>query len=119
MKIRCIGGGPAGLYFSLLVKKAHPHWDVRLFERNPANVTWGFGVVFSDETMDGFRDADEPSYRAITDAFVHWNDIQIFFGGERYVSTGHGGGGRELCRAGGRVGCCCMSCRLLGPATLL
>jgi len=98
MKIRCIGGGPAGLYFSLLVKKAHPHWDVRLFERNPANVTWGFGVVFSDETMDGFRDADEPSYRAITDAFVHWDDIHIFFGGERFVSTGHGFAGMQRLR---------------------
>jgi len=98
MKIRCIGGGPAALYFSLLVKKAHPDWDVRLFERNPANVTWGFGVVFSDETMDGFREADEPSYREIIDAFVHWDDIHIFFGGEKFVSTGHGFAGMQRLR---------------------
>ena len=98
MKIRCIGGGPAGLYFSLLAKKAHPDWDVRIFERNPANVTWGFGVVFSDETMDGFREADEPSYRAITDAFVHWDDINIFFKGQTFVSTGHGFAGMQRLR---------------------
>ncbi len=98
MKIRCIGGGPAALYFSLLAKKAHPDWDVRLFERNPANVTWGFGVVFSDETMDGFREADEPSCRAITDAFIHWDDIHVFFKGERFVSTGHGFAGMQRLR---------------------
>jgi len=98
MKIRCIGGGPAALYFSLLVKKAHPEWDVRLFERNPANVTWGFGVVFSDETMDGFREADEPSYREIIDAFVHCDDIHIFLGGEKFVSTGHGFAGMQRLR---------------------
>ncbi len=98
MKIRCIGGGPAGLYFSLLAKKAHPDWDVRIYERNPANVTWGFGVVFSDETMDGFRAADEPSCRAITDAFVHWDDINIFFKGEKFVSTGHGFAGMQRLR---------------------
>jgi len=98
MKIRCVGGGPAALYFSLLVKKAHPDWDVRLFERNPANVTWGFGVVFSDETMESFREADEPSYRAITDAFIHWDDIHIFFKGEKFVSTGHGFAGMQRLR---------------------
>jgi len=71
---------------------------VCLFERNPANVTWGFGVVFSDETMDGFREADEPSYREIIDAFVHWDDIHIFFGGEKFVSTGHGFAGMQRLR---------------------
>ncbi|KPK07066.1 MAG: salicylyl-CoA 5-hydroxylase [Betaproteobacteria bacterium SG8_39] len=98
MKIRCIGGGPAALYFSLLVKKAHPDWDVQIFERNPANVTWGFGVVFSDETMESFREADAPSFRAITDAFVHWDDIHIFFKGEKFVSTGHGFAGMQRLR---------------------
>jgi len=98
MKIRCIGGGPAALYFSLLAKKAHPDWDVRLFERNPANVTWGFGVVFSDETMESFREADAPSYQAISDAFVHWDDIHIFFKGEKFVSTGHGFAGMQRLR---------------------
>jgi anthraniloyl-CoA monooxygenase len=98
MKIRCIGGGPAALYFGLLAKKAHPDWDVRIYERNPANVTWGFGVVFSDETMESFREADEPSYRAITDAFVHWDDIHVFFKGEKFVSTGHGFAGMQRLR---------------------
>jgi len=98
VKIRCVGGGPAALYFSLLAKKAHPHWDVQLFERNPANVTWGFGVVFSDETMESFREADAPSYQAISDAFVHWDDIHIFFKGEKFVSTGHGFAGMQRLR---------------------
>ena len=65
MKIVAVGGGPAALYFSLLAKKRHPDWQIEIYERNPANVTWGFGVVFSDETMDGFRDADEETLRKI------------------------------------------------------
>ncbi|MCP5368784.1 MAG: bifunctional salicylyl-CoA 5-hydroxylase/oxidoreductase [Hyphomicrobiales bacterium] len=98
MKIVCIGGGPASLYFSLLAKKAHPDWDVTIYERNPADVTWGFGVVFSDETMDGFKDADEPTYTAITDSFVHWDDIDIYFKGEKITSGGHGFAGMQRLR---------------------
>jgi len=98
VKIRSIGGGPGALYFSLLAKKRHPDWDVRVYERNPANVTWGFGVVFSDETMDGFRDADAPTYEAITDAFVHWAEIDVLMGGKRFTSTGHGFAGMQRLR---------------------
>ncbi|MDA0226331.1 MAG: FAD-dependent monooxygenase, partial [Proteobacteria bacterium] len=98
MKIRSIGGGPGALYFSLLAKKRHPDWDVRVYERNPANVTWGFGVVFSDETMEGFRDADAPTYEAITDAFVHWEEIDVLAGGKRFTSTGHGFAGMQRLR---------------------
>jgi anthraniloyl-CoA monooxygenase len=58
MKISCIGGGPASLYFSILIKKANPDWVVEIYEQNPDNVTFGFGVVFSDETMENFKDAD-------------------------------------------------------------
>jgi len=95
MRVVCIGGGPASLYFSVLAKKDHPDWDIRIYERNPKDVTWGFGVVFSDETMDGFKDADEPTFTAITDSFVHWDDIDIFFKGEQITSGGHGFAGMQ------------------------
>ncbi len=59
MRIACLGGGPAGLYFSILAKKANPSWDITVVERNRADDTFGWGVVFSDKTMDGFR-TDRP-----------------------------------------------------------
>jgi anthraniloyl-CoA monooxygenase len=90
MNIVCIGGGPGALYFSLLAKKANPDWRVRVIERGLPDVTWGFGVVFSDETMSGFRDADPETYDAITASFVHWDDIDIHYGGVVTTSTGHG-----------------------------
>ena len=95
MKIACIGGGPASLYFSLLAKKTNPEWDITVYEQNPDNVTWGFGVVFSDETMDNFKDADFETYKAITDSFVHWDDIEIFFKGHKITSRGHGYAGMQ------------------------
>ncbi|MCZ6604940.1 MAG: FAD-dependent monooxygenase [Alphaproteobacteria bacterium] len=90
MKIVCIGGGPASLYFSLLAKKRHPDWTIEIYEQNPADVTWGFGVVFSDDTMDGFSGADEQTYREITESFVHWDDIDVFFKDTKLTTTGHG-----------------------------
>ncbi len=98
MKIVCVGGGPAALYFSLLAKKQHPNWDVRIYERNPANVTWGFGVVFSDETMENFADADPKTYRAITDSFVHWDAIDVHSHGKMITSAGHGFAGMQRLR---------------------
>jgi anthraniloyl-CoA monooxygenase len=95
MEIAGVGAGPACLYFSILAKKRHPGWRIRLYERNPPDVTWGFGVVFSDGTMENFREADEPSWKAITDSFVHWDDIDIFFKGSRTVSKGHGFAGMQ------------------------
>ena len=95
MKIACIGGGPASLYFSLLVKKTNPEWDVTVYEQNPDNVTWGFGVVFSDETMDNFKDADFETYKAITDSFVHWDEIDVFHKGQKITSRGHGFAGMQ------------------------
>ena len=95
MKIACIGGGPASLYFSLLAKKSHPDWDVTVYEQNPDNVTWGFGVVFSDETMENFKDADYETYKAITDSFVHWDDIDVFHKGQKITSSGHGFAGMQ------------------------
>jgi anthraniloyl-CoA monooxygenase len=90
MKIVCLGGGPAGLYFSILAKKAHPSWDVTVIERNRLDDTFGWGVVFSDKTMDGFEDVDPETHCEITRAFRHWDDIDVFFKGQKLTSGGHG-----------------------------
>ncbi len=90
MKIVSIGGGPAGLYFSILAKKADPAAEILVVERNRADDTFGFGVVFSDETLGNFAEADPESYAEITKAFAHWTDIDIVQGGETVTSTGHG-----------------------------
>ncbi len=90
MKIRILGGGPGGLYTAILAKKRHPAWDVAVFERNRPNDTFGWGVVFSDETLGHFEEADAASYQAITSHFVRWTDIDTFAKGERIRSTGHG-----------------------------
>ena len=90
MRIACLGGGPAGLYFSILIKKARPTWDVTVIERNRPDDTFGWGVVFSDKTMDGFRSADPETHAAITGAFRHWDDIDVHFKGRTFTSGGHG-----------------------------
>ena len=75
MKVGIIGGGPGGLYFAILMKKAWPQNEVIVYERNRADDTFGFGVVFSDETLDTFETFDPPSYRAITEHFAYWDEI--------------------------------------------
>ncbi len=90
LHIDCVGGGPGGLYFGLLMKKADPRNRVRVFERNRPDDTFGFGVVFSDQTMAGLAEADEEVFAAITAHLVHWDDIAIHYGGEAITSTGHG-----------------------------
>lgn len=90
MKVVCIGGGPAGLYFSILVKLAMPAARVTVLERNRPDDTFGFGVVFSDATMDNLARADPESHAQIGDAFYHWDDIHIHYRGELLTSTGHG-----------------------------
>jgi anthraniloyl-CoA monooxygenase len=90
MKIVCLGGGPAGLYFSILMKKANPSWEITVIERNRADDTFGWGIVFSDKTMDGFKSVDEETHRAITRAFRHWDDIDVYFKGRKLTSGGHG-----------------------------
>jgi anthraniloyl-CoA monooxygenase len=90
MKIVCVGGGPGGLYLALLVKKARPDWIVEVIERNRPDDTFGWGVVFSDETLAQFERADAPSYQAITASFAHWRDIEVLVNGTRIRSTGHG-----------------------------
>jgi anthraniloyl-CoA monooxygenase len=89
MKIAILGGGPAGLYSGLLIKKANPSHDITVYERNPANVTYGWGVVFSDRTLASFQRADYKSYEQITNQFVIWNDIDVFYRGETIRCGGH------------------------------
>ena len=90
MKISVIGGGPAGLYFSLLLKKQVPAHEITVYERNAADDTFGWGVVFSDQTLENFRRADAETYSAINGNFAHWDDIDIHFKGRVITSSGHG-----------------------------
>ena len=77
MKIVCIGGGAAGLYFAALMKKADPGHDVTVLERNRPDDTFGFGVVFSDATLENFAEADPETHEEIVRSFAHWDDIEI------------------------------------------
>ena len=90
MKLTCIGGGPAGLYLAILRKKADPSCEIEVLERNAPYQTFGWGVVFSKETLGNLAEADEPSYRAITDAFATWDAIDIVRHGRTVRSVGHG-----------------------------
>jgi anthraniloyl-CoA monooxygenase len=90
MRIVCIGGGPAGLYFGLLMKKFHPEHSVTVVERNKPYDTFGWGVVFSDATMESMKVWDPESAAIIQDAFNHWDDIEVWFKGRRQRTSGHG-----------------------------
>ncbi len=90
LRIVCVGGGPAGLYSAILLRKALPAARVEVYERNRPDDTFGWGVVFSDETMENFRAADPESHAAILANFHHWDDIAIHFRGRRFLSRGHG-----------------------------
>ena len=89
MRIVCVGGGPAGLYFGLLMKKAHPEHQVSVIERNHPYDTFGWGVVFSDATMDNMRAWDDKTAQEIEVAFNYWDDIEVLIKGRRMRTTGH------------------------------
>jgi len=90
LKILCLGGGPASLYFSILMKKANPAHDITVIERGDRDSTWGFGVVFSDETLKGFMEADAASYKRIVEQFAYWGGIDTTIHGKTINSQGHG-----------------------------
>lgn len=90
LKILCLGGGPSSLYFSILMKKANPGHDITVIERGDRDSTWGFGVVFSDETLRGFMEADAASYKRIVEQFAYWGGIDTTIHGKTINSQGHG-----------------------------
>ncbi len=90
MKIAIIGGGPAGLYSAILLQKQRPDAEITVYERNRADDTFGFGVVFSDATLDNFEKYDLPSYRRITQEFAYWDDIAVHFRGSVHRVGGNG-----------------------------
>jgi anthraniloyl-CoA monooxygenase len=90
MKIACIGGGPAGLYFAISMKLRDPSHEIEAFERNAPGVTFGWGVVFSDQTLENLTANDPISAKTIADEFAHWDDIDVHLRGETITSSGHG-----------------------------
>ncbi len=90
MKIAVIGGGPGGLYFSVLAKQLDPRHEITVWERNAADDTFGFGVVFSDETLGGIEHADPVVHAAMEAEFARWDDIDVHFRGRTLTSGGHG-----------------------------
>ena len=90
MNIVCIGGGPSGLYFALLMKKQDPAHHITVVERNKPYDTFGWGVVFSDQTLGNLQAADAPTADEILGAFNHWDDIEVNIRGHKVVSGGHG-----------------------------
>ena len=90
MKVAVVGGGPAGLYFAISLKLRQPEAEVDLFERNAAGVTFGWGVVFSDQTVERLLANDPVSGETIAAAFAQWDDIEVSVAGRRTRSSGHG-----------------------------
>ncbi|MBN8617786.1 MAG: bifunctional salicylyl-CoA 5-hydroxylase/oxidoreductase [Anaerolineae bacterium] len=90
MRVICIGGGPAGLYFALLLKKIDSRHQITIIERNSPDDTFGWGVVFSDQTLGNLAQADPKSHERILNSFNHWDDIEVHFKGRTITSSGHG-----------------------------
>src|SRR4028119_267524 len=90
MKIACVGGGPAGLYFAISMKLRDASHEIEVCERSPPGVTFGWGVVFSDQTVENLIANDHASAQAIATEFAHWDNIDVHFRGETVTSGGHG-----------------------------
>ncbi|MEA3011078.1 MAG: anthraniloyl-CoA monooxygenase [Sphingomonadales bacterium] len=90
MRIACLGGGPAGLYFAISMKLRDPAHDIDLYERNRPDDTFGWGVVFSDQTVENLMANDPVSGAVIQSEFAHWDDIEVHIHGETMRSSGHG-----------------------------
>ncbi|MFV2040103.1 MAG: FAD-dependent monooxygenase, partial [Acidimicrobiales bacterium] len=90
MKIACVGGGPGGLFFAILIKARMPDAEVVVHERNPRGDTYGFGIVFSDETLTNLAEADGPTVAAIEAEFRYWSAMDVRFKGRSITSDGHG-----------------------------
>ena len=90
MKVACIGAGPAGLYFAISMKLRDPAHEIEIFERNAPGVTFGWGVVFSDQTVENLQANDPKSAEVIASEFAHWDDIDVHIRGECITSSGHG-----------------------------
>ena len=95
MKVVVVGGGPAGLYLAILLKRADAAHQVTVHERNRPHDTYGFGVVFSDATMEGLAAAEPETFARLADRFHHWDDIDVHYRGHVISSTGHGFSGLE------------------------
>ncbi|WP_412069176.1 bifunctional salicylyl-CoA 5-hydroxylase/oxidoreductase [Rubrivirga sp. IMCC43871] len=90
MTVACVGGGPAGLFLAILLKKARPGWDVAVYEQNPRGNTFGWGIVFSDGTMENLVAADPEVAEATQRSLAHWDDVEVRFRGRVLRSSGHG-----------------------------
>ena len=90
MRIAVLGGGPGGLYFAALAKQLDPRHEVHLWERNAPGDTFGFGVVFSDETLGGIEHADAEVFARMEREFARWDDIDVHYHGTVLTSGGHG-----------------------------
>src|ERR1041384_7742020 len=90
MRIAIVGGGPGGLFAAILLRGQGTGGEVTVYERNAADDTFGFGVVFSDETLEGIEAADPETYAAIAPQFARWAEIDVHYKGEVVTSGGHG-----------------------------
>src|SRR5205823_8836428 len=89
MTVNIIGGGPAGLYFAILAKKEFPDWNINVFERNGPNDTFGWGVVFSDRTLQELEEYDKPSHDVIKKTFETWENVEVVHKDEHILIGGN------------------------------
>ncbi|MGH9329128.1 MAG: NAD(P)-binding protein, partial [Vicinamibacterales bacterium] len=89
MRIHIVGGGPAGLYFAILMKRLDAGHDVAVFERDAPDDTFGWGIVFSDQTFGYLRDHDEPTHRAISESCERWDNVDVVHRGEKVTIRGN------------------------------